>query len=85
MIFCHNGSKKKGLRSLFCFLYITANNTFITMTEETKLPNEKKYYRYRIYSGKIFLSKQEIPYAEKISEHKEKQMAAESPEVNQSS
>ena len=54
------------------------------MTEQTTTV-EKVYYLYRTFSGKVFCSDKKVPCAELVSEHKEKQMAAESPEVKQSS
>lgn len=49
-----------------------ANNTVKIMPENPQPPAiEKTYYTYRSYSGKIFRSELEIPYAEKISKCKE--------------
>jgi hypothetical protein len=47
-------------------------------------PTEKVYHIYRTFSGNLIRSDKEIFYAEKISKSTE-QMAAESPEIKQSS
>lgn len=58
-------------------------NTISIMTEPTSPETEKTYYLYRTFCGKVFCSTEKYETAEKISEFK--QMAAEEPEVKQSS